>query len=294
MTSVNLPSLQDCHELWTALADRQPFTELEQRYRLTEYDALLQANTLNTLKNRLSEQQQAGSEFSKCFQCQDSMVETDSYYETIIFQDKVIPTRANSWHDLFNGLIWLSFPKTKSLLNQWHVEDIQNHGLMPRTQRRNQITLFDECGVVLAVSKQQLCEQLMRHEWQNVFVRNRHLWLNASANKVVETQRQTQKIKPFVFGHANYEMLMNPFLGLTGKWIAVIVEDDFFNLGYAAQLDKLDSALFESLSTKNCIAATAKLPPLPLLGIPGWFSENENEHFYMNESYFRPLRTSNK
>ena len=70
------------------------------------------------------------------------------YYETIISEDGVVPTREQSWHDLFNALIWLQFPKTKSLLNELHISDIEAYGVNPRTARRNRIgTLMS--GVVL-------------------------------------------------------------------------------------------------------------------------------------------------
>ncbi|MDO6695585.1 DUF3025 domain-containing protein [Aliiglaciecola sp. 3_MG-2023] len=299
---------------------RAPFSELEQRYSLTKFDNLLHANTLNTLKDKLVTtengihllqrgqassgvyQHQRGqasrNDFGLSFKCQNSMSETDGYYETIIFKNKVIPTRPNSWHDLFNGLIWLSFPNTKTLLNQWHVEDIQAHGLTPRTQRRNQITLFDECGIILAVSDSQVCEYLANHQWQKVFIEDRHKWVNhcsmldhdvkVASNK--DGQIDNPQIKAFVFGHANYEMLLNPFIGLTGKWLAIRVNDSFFSENYAQQLSILDLSLYHYLLSKNSLSNTGKLPPIPLLGIPSWYPANRYKEFYLNEEYFRPAR----
>ena len=34
----------------------------------------------------------------------------------------------------------------------------------------------------------------------------------------------------------------------------------------------------------------AALPPLPVLGIPGWWPPNEEEGFYADEQVFRPKR----
>ena len=102
------------------------------------------------------------------------------YYETIISEDGVVPTREQSWHDLFNALIWLQFPKTKSLLNELHISDIEAYGVNPRTARRNRITHFDECGVVLAIeeprpsgveSLEVFLQQLATHEWEQVFLK---------------------------------------------------------------------------------------------------------------------------
>src|SRR5262249_47210593 len=35
-------------------------------------------------------------------------------YETRIFETGEVQTRPGSWHDLFNALVWLAFPKTKA------------------------------------------------------------------------------------------------------------------------------------------------------------------------------------
>ncbi len=52
--------------------------------------------------------------WGKRFICQESMPEDVRYYEQIIFEDNAIPTRRESWHDFFNGIIWLQFPQTKT------------------------------------------------------------------------------------------------------------------------------------------------------------------------------------
>ncbi|MEP4891652.1 MAG: DUF3025 domain-containing protein [Aliiglaciecola sp.] len=338
MISVKQPSPRECHELWTGIVKRPPFTELEQRYNLTKFDNLLHADTLNALKSELtsneapyyrgqapyhgqasyrgqashnvsglplksSERGQASEDaFEFTFKCQDSMAETGDYYETIIFKHRVIPTRPNSWHDLFNGLVWLNFPKTKTLLNRWHVEDIQSYGLTPRTHRRNQITLFDECGIVLAVSDSMFCENLANHQWQKVFIEDRHKWDNHDAmfndeikadfnmDSHVNSHEHKPQIKAFVFGHANYEMLLNPFIGLTGKWLPIKVDDSFFTENHTRQLSILDSSLYEFLCSKNALSDSGKLAPIPLLGIPGWYFQNQNRDFYLNQDYFRPAR----
>jgi hypothetical protein len=205
----------------------------------------------------------------------DVYLDDSRYYEQIIFEDKSVPTRSESWHDLFNALIWSLFPETKRLLNIQHMEDISQYGLTPRTKRRNHITHFDECGVVLAHCNNELPELLAAHEWKAAFVEKRSQW--------------GTQIKPFIFGHANYEMLLSPFLGLTGKWLAVEVDKGFFNRTLEEQYRYLDSQLVDNVvggvfSHKGC------LKPLPLLGIPGWHENNDYPDFYDNVSYFRPKR----
>lgn len=213
------------------------------------------------------------------------------YYETIISEDNVVPTREDSWHDLFNALIWLQFPKTKQLLNTLHIEDIKAVGANPRTPRRNRITHFDECGVVLAVEHtkestaqsnidiSQWLDDLAHHKWQNVFVEHREVW--------------HQWITPFVFGHANLEMMLNPFIGLTGKWLAVAVPEGFHKQSPWQQRAILDDAMVDRIDKLGCFQHSPLLKPLPLLGVPTW-CDNQTSEFYQNTEYFRPLRENAK
>lgn len=203
------------------------------------------------------------------------------YYETIIAEDNKIPTREHSWHDLFNAAIWIQFPRTKMLLNQLHVHDIQRHGAHPRTRRRHHLTHFDECGVVLAIPTSQLAQgnevlqALARHDWQQALVLQRDNW-----EKVIFAR---------LFGHANYEMLLNPFIGLTGKWLAVEVPDDFGTAAPAQQNRWLDAAMVLRIDQLDGLQASGLLPPLPLLGVPNWHA-GQTPAFYANTDYFRPRR----
>lgn len=269
-------------ESWTKAMQRSPFLELEAIFSLSKWKQFPNAQGLNDLLAQQSTKPNVN------FVCQTdidrNMVETQSnhYYELIIAQQQQVPTRPNSWHDLFNGLVWLQFPKTKRLLNQWHVQDITEFGLTPRTTRRNNLTHFDECGVVLAVNEndQYLVELLAQHRWHEAFVVNRHKWGN--------------QLEAFVFGHANYEMLLDPFIGLTGKWFAIRVDDDFFTLNLHEKREVLDQKMVNQLSQSNVMSLKRPLLPMPLLGIPSWHSDNQNSEFYQNVDYFRPLNRSQK
>lgn len=272
-------------ETWTHVLKRAPFSELEALFSLSDWQSFPNAEGLNKLIAQYSFQTNSKTQTQIQFVCQSELdkklqdEQQNQYYELYIANNNEVPTRPESWHDLFNGLVWLQFPKTKKLLNQWHVQDITEFGLSPRTIRRNNITHFDECGVVLAVkdSEKDILALLKQHLWSQAFVENRHKWGN--------------DIEAFVFGHANYEMLLNPFIGLTGKWIAVVVEDDFFSLRSQEKRHLLDIALRNQLSTQQDLYDKGSLHPLPLLGIPHWFNENKQASFYQNTAYFRPLKS---
>ncbi|MBU3022382.1 DUF3025 domain-containing protein [Aestuariibacter sp. A3R04] len=223
-----------------------------------------------------------GSWRGPIFRKQGDFAETESrYYEVIIAEDGVVPTREANWHDLFNALIWLQFPLTKQYLNQLHVDDIRQHGAHPRTARRNHITHFDECGIVLAVPtgklKQgnELLADLALHNWKGAFVDKKTAWFDA--------------LFPVIFGHANLEMLLTPFIGLTGKWLAVVVDDDFASMSGHEQSQCLDVALKQRCQALGDFLPKGVLKPLPILGIPGWY-DLQTPEFYDDDTYFRPLR----
>jgi len=249
-----------------------PMQQLEQRFGLSSFTDWPNAKGLNSLKALYPNLSIPD------FVCQNELRDSDCYYEQIIYQQNILPTRPDSWHDLFNGLIWLQFPQTKRLLNQQHVEDIEKHGLSPRTLRRNNLTHFDECGVILTYEKGSVAEQqikdLAMHRWQTVFVENRRTW--------------GHELKSFIFGHANLEMLLRPFIGLTGKWLAIEVNSQFSTLSNSEQIKQLDELLVKLIEQTNIFANNKPMFPIPLLGIPGVWDANSNPDFYANTDYFRP------
>jgi hypothetical protein len=260
------------HSLYLAQLDCQPFAHLESLFLLSQFQHWPNAAGLNGLKSTY----QADSDATPDFVCQSDLLESGDYYEQIIFKQGHIPTRPDGWHDLFNALIWLQFPKTKSLLNALHIADISQFGLSPRTLRRNNLTHFDECGVILLVEEghEFLLEGLAQHQWHSVFVENRALWGN--------------KIHSVMFGHANLEMLLQPFIGLTGKWLGLSVAAGFAQLSPKQQMAIVDEKLMEKLTESDLFAHKKVLLPIPLLGIPGWHRANQHSEFYQNADYFRP------
>ena len=249
-----------------------PMGQLEAHFGLSQFTDWPNANGLNDVKKL------KGNLQIPHFICQTQLTESEHYYEQIIHQQHIIPTRPDSWHDLFNGLIWLQFPKSKRLLNQQHVEDIEHYGLSPRTTRRNNLTHFDECGVIITYQCSdffsKLMEDLQQHQWQSVFVENRRYWGN--------------EINSFIFGHANLEMLLKPFIGLTGKCLVLEVDSQFSILPYKDQIAQLDTLLVNQIQQTDLFAQHKPLSPIPILGIPDVWQANNDPDFYTNTDYFRP------
>lgn len=198
------------------------------------------------------------------------------YYEEWIYERGLCPTRIASWHDFFNAIIWCLFPQTKRELNAQHVADIASHGRQGRTRRRDALTMFDECGVVVPCSDPRLIEQLREHQWHSAFVDQRAAWGHS--------------IDAMMIGHANYEKALSPYIGFTGKAFYVEVTPAFFEMSRPRQYQYLDQYLSELMSSGNVFEDNSQLFPLPLLGIPGWYDANQDPAFYQNSGYFRPRR----
>ncbi|MGY5798662.1 DUF3025 domain-containing protein [Rheinheimera faecalis] len=198
------------------------------------------------------------------------------YYEDFIAQSQQIPMRLNNWHDLFGALIWCLFPKSKQLMNQLHMAQIQQFGNKERTKVRHKLTLLDECGVLLCIRPSQrfVLDLLRDHQWLDAFYQHKEQW---------------EELNPLIFGHANYEMATKPFIGLTGKlWCIELPEQTQIPEGIKGY-NFVDELLVKQLVQAELLLDNQQLSPLPLLGVPGWYKEQE-EAFYADTSYFRPKR----
>ncbi|WP_051534770.1 DUF3025 domain-containing protein [Deefgea rivuli] len=210
------------------------------------------------------------------------------YYELEIYQLGNVATRLN-WHDTFNAMVWQAYPKSKVALNALHyhamhavpAEQTAGQGIeehpATRGAQRDAATLFDECGLILPYSNPTLLELMISHQWNALFVDNPSAW--------------GTEINALVFGHATFENLLAPFIGLTGKCWPVLVEAEFFSLSLLEQRQHLDGIIAEQIN-QRWLQRPRQLPPLPYLGIPNWWPE-QTADFYANQSYFRTHQRHN-
>jgi hypothetical protein len=199
-------------------------------------------------------------------------------YEIRIFETGEVQTRPENWHDLFNALVWLAFPETKAALNRRHRDEIvARRGEPQRGTARDVLTLFDEGGVVVGSADPGLSALLRDSRWKELFWTRRREILRAQRFRV--------------FGHAIYEKALAPHKGVTAKALIVDVEAEALDGPVERQLAELDGRAARYFSGRQALASTRSLPPLPILGIPGWDPANEREDYYDNASQFRPART---
>ena len=188
---------------------------------------------------------------------------SDPYYEVHLHETGRVQTRPGNLHDLFNALAWLAFPKTKARINALHAAEIprerQTRG-GKRGRLRDLLTIFDEGGAIV-VCGGEVARLVREARWRELFVA-RH-----------------REFRITVVGHAVLEQALRlasaPRLGLTCKVI------------FAEPGGDADAQAAVWLATRG--ASPRDLPPLPVLGYPGWYAGSGQPAFYADESYFRPL-----
>ena len=182
-------------------------------------------------------------------------------YEERIFYQGLIATRKTHWHDFFNAIVWHTFPQIKTAINAIHVQELKAQESSLRSRIRDLLTLFDESGVIVIADKT-ILELIRQHSWYELFVKRKQDWING-------------QITLITFGHAMYEKYLNPYIGMTAQ--ALLLGTQEVDLDYSLATRLLNGSLLQCKS---------ELSPLPLLGIPGWY-KNQDDAFYTNTSYFR-------
>jgi hypothetical protein len=129
---------------------------------------------------------------------------------------------------------------------------------------RDALTVLDENAAFL-LAPPPLWQALEARDWQRLFIELRPLWSQAQL---------------VLFGHALLEKLVSP-----RKPITAHVYRAQLAMGSLAELDAWVAA---DLSTAKL--AAKPFIPLPVLGVPGWWAQNEEFSFYDDPRVFRPPR----
>ena len=197
-------------------------------------------------------------------------------FEQRAFLKGEVQMRPLDWHDLFNALAWMTFPTTKAVINARHYESLSEAQSVNRAPVRDALTLFDEEGVVVVSSDAGLLELVSGFRWKELFWKRR--------------DEVRERMSFMLFGHALYHKALDPFIGMTGKALLLNVPAEFMQLPLNAQVAQADRLLAACMWDRTRMTHGRELSPLPVLGVPGWWKENEQESFYDNTGYFRPGR----
>lgn len=196
-------------------------------------------------------------------------------YECRIHECGEVETRPDNWHDFFNALVWLNFPRTKNAISAAHVRAMQAPGEQ-RGKVRDALTHFDECGIAVLSNRPDLLELLQGFRWKELFVEHRD-----------DVRRSMRFV---VFGHATYEQLLAPFRGLTAKALLYQIEASWLEKS-AAELSAAVDGLLAADVEAGRISRPGDLQPLPLLGIPGLVPASDDPAYYDDTWQFRPGRS---
>ena len=165
-------------------------------------------------------------------------IDLAALYEGRIVLKGEVPTRLDDWHDFFNALTFAAFPRAKWALHARQFR-LLSARVTPgarrlpgaRTREQDALSLFDEGGIVLLVTKQRASE------------------LDPSSPTFIpecEALCLTGEGRPVPFGHALPEHLVE-HLPLPLGTLHVLALD-FHGLANNALLDAVDLALSQDLA----------------------------------------------
>jgi hypothetical protein len=190
-------------------------------------------------------------------------------YEAAILHDACIHVRRDSWHDAFNALAWLAFPRAKAALNACHVAEGRGAGANARTRSRDAATLLDESGLIVACGDDAMRQLLEEHAWQALFVARR--------------AAVASRLRAWALGHGLLEKLMAPYRALTAHVLWLPVDLDAGAAPHAA-----DAAVAARLC--QCVPEPGDLLRLPVAALPGWDTERLGAALFDDAAVFRPAR----
>jgi hypothetical protein len=203
----------------------------------------------------------------------DSSEGESRYYEVRIAETGEVETRAENWHDLFNALTWITYPRAKATINAQHSAILAERGEREARHRgpeRDALTLFDEGGVAVLSTDPALFRRIVEFEWKALFWHER----GALANHV----------RFAAFGHALFENGLEPHIGMVAKTVflpASRLPDD------ASLAAGIDAELARHFSERENFCSPRAMAPMPVLGIPGWHPQTSDERFYDDPVHFR-------
>jgi hypothetical protein len=172
------------------------------------------------------------------------------YDESIVLVGEV-PTRARSWHDFMNALVWAAFPQAKRALHQRQHAFVTVERLSGEPGRRlpahDAIAVLDEGGVVV-VSQRTLVDE-----------------------RAVEAAIADGSARAVVFGHAILEAI-----AIDGPWPLVraaplVLPDDLTN---EHLVHAIDESLAAFLTSDRAPSRPQDLPPISLARL-AWLNGRE-------------------
>lgn len=205
----------------------------------------------------------------------------EEHYAPRVFLTGELQTRRENWHDFFQFLSWLMFPRTKAVINALHVPYAEARlmaatDLGRRSPLENMLSLFDEGGAVIIASDVSLLHLIREFRWKELF------WERRAA--------VARSLRCITFGHALYEKALQPYIGMTANAILLDADQTLLEQPLDVLLPALDARLAAVFAAGTAYTQPQHLQPFPLLGMPGWDEANNCAAYYDNTRYFRTGR----
>jgi hypothetical protein len=191
-------------------------------------------------------------------------------YESAIGHEGIVHVRRGQWHDVFNALVWLAFPKTKAALNARHVQDRTSATPNKRSRGRDAATLLDESGLILVCADPDLARLLRDRAWRALFDTRHDALIRA--------------MRPYAIGHGMLVKLLAPFRAITARTLILTIDPAALPAGTAGQA-RVDEAAARAIG--DAALRPEMLPPLPVAALPGWDSEGLGARLFDDRTVFR-------
>jgi hypothetical protein len=190
-------------------------------------------------------------------------------YERHIFETGQVSTRENSWHDLFNALVWCRLPELKIAMNSLHYDHLDQAQGSGRGRLRDALTLLDESGVIVSGPGIDTLNALARGDWKTAFITHRESW--------------GKELQVLICGHAILEKFLDPYKSVTAHALLLHTPG-------LLSVEEIDRTIGSALAGPGWLTSPSGLSPLPLMGIPGWWREcDQDAEFYRDHHVFRPF-----
>jgi len=209
----------------------------------------------------------------------------EEHYAPRVYMTGELQTRGENWHDFFQFLSWLIFPRTKAVINALHVPHAEARIAAAgdpgrRSPLENMLSLFDEGGAVIIASDASLLQLIHEFQWQDLF------WARRA--------ELAHSLRCITFGHALYEKALHPYIGMTANAILLDVDQALLDQPMDILLPALDERLAALFTAATTYTQPQDLQPFPILGMPGWDPGNLAADYYSNKQYFRSGRRTDR
>jgi len=191
------------------------------------------------------------------------------HFEQRSFERGQIATRPESWHDLFNALVWISHTELKCAINARQAADVEQFGGKRRSRAQCALTHFDEAGAIVLLRDERMLRAWDRHDWPTLFRDHGSDWQQGDA-------------RVLVVGHALLEHGLVPTALHTAKCLVAVAEP--------ADSKRAVERIVDDIASGSLLTDPQELRPLPLSGLPGWHAYQSMPDFFQRVPCFRPLR----